>query len=104
MFIIFYLPFLILIILTSYYLIYQNQLNNELLFYLLINFIFLITTPLYYYFLKSITYTLITSLSLNIFSFILNLKIKSKFNKTLLAFIIYFISTLIISYYLIFTL
>ena len=101
MFTLFCIPFILLIIIVSYYFIYQNNLNHDLLFYILINFIFLIILPLYYFYFKSFTYSIIISVFLCLSALLLNLKAKEILRKNKLLIISYFIFTILIIFHLI---
>ena len=61
---IFYLTFILLIFIVTYYFIYLENLNHDNLFYIILNFIFLIILPLYYLYFEDLTYSLIISFML----------------------------------------
>lgn len=89
----FYFTFLFLIFLVSYYFIHKNKLNNDNLFTIILNFIFLIILPLYFSYFKDIFLSLIISVLLFISALFLNLKIKDEFHETKIAPLIYFLIT-----------
>lgn len=93
---IFYLTFIILIFIVTYYFIYLENINHDNLFYIILNFLFLIILPLYYLHFNDLIYSLIISIMLFISSFILNLKIKEIFHEVKTFPLIYFILTAII--------
>ncbi len=93
---IFYLTFIILIFIVTYYFIYLENINHDNLFYIILNFLFLIILPLYYLRFNDLIYSLIISIMLFISSFILNLKIKEIFHEVKTFPLIYFILTAII--------
>lgn len=76
----FYLTFISLIFITTYYFIYLENLNHNNLFYIILNFLFIIILPIYYYYFEDLIYSLIINIILSITSFILNLEIKKIFN------------------------
>ena len=92
----FYLTFIILIFIVIYYFIYKENINHDNLFYIIINFIFLIITPLYYSYFNDLTYSLIISIMQFISAFFLNLKIKEIFHEVKIFPLIYFLSTALI--------
>lgn len=94
--IIFYLTFIYLIYLVTYYFIYLDNMTYDYLFTTILNFIFLITLPLYYNYFKDNIYSLIFGIALVISSFSLNLQIKKIFHTNKIPFIIYFLSTSLI--------
>lgn len=87
----FYLTFIYLIFLVTYYFIYLEKLNNNNLFTIILNFIFLIILPIYYFHFKDINYSFVISIFLLISSFFLNLKIKEAFHTNKIPPLIYFI-------------
>ena len=89
----FYLTFILLILIVIYYFIYQENLNQDHLFYIILNFIFLIILPLYYFYFEDLIYSLIIGIMLFINSFILNLKIKEIFHQVNPSTLIYFLLT-----------
>ncbi len=94
---IFYLTFILLIFIVTYYFIYLENLNHDNLFYIILNFIFLIILPLYYLYFEDLTYSLIISFMLFISAFILNLKIKEIFHEVKIFPFIYFLTTSMIT-------
>lgn len=91
--ILFYLTFIYLIYLVTYYFIYLDHLTYDSLFAIILNFIFLITIPIYYSYFKDNIYSLIFGMSLVISAFYLNLQVKKIFRTTKIPFIIYFLIT-----------
>jgi len=91
--IIFYLTFIYLIYLITYYFIYLEHLTYDNLFTIILNFIFLIAIPLYYNYFKENIYSLVFGIALVISSFYLNLQVKKIFQITKIPFIIYFLIT-----------
>ena len=89
----FYLTFILLIFIITYYFIYQENLNHDNLFYIILNFIFLIILPLYYLYFEDLFYSFIISIMLFISAFILNLKIKEIFHEVKIFPLIYFLTT-----------
>ena len=89
----FYLTFILLIFVITYYFIYQENLNHDNLFYIILNFIFLIILPLYYLYFEDLFYSFIISIMLFISAFILNLKIKEIFHEVKIFPLIYFLTT-----------
>jgi len=67
--IIFYLTFIYLIILVTYYFIYLDHITYDYLFTIILNFVFLITLQLYFNYFKDNLYSLIFSIALIISSF-----------------------------------
>ena len=94
---IFYLTFILLIFIVTYYFIYLENLNHDNLFYIILNFIFLIILPLYYLYFEDLTYSLIISFMLFISAFILNLKIKEIFHEVKIFPFIYFLTSSMIT-------
>jgi len=88
-----YLTFLCLIFIISYYFIYYENINNDTLLTIIINLIFFMILPLYYFHFKDNLYSIFFSLALLISSFFLNLKIKELFHKNKILPILYFILT-----------
>ena len=72
----FYLTFILLIFVITYYFIYQENLNHDNLFYIILNFIFLIILPLYYLYFEDLFYSFIISIMLFISAFILHFYLK----------------------------
>ena len=100
--IIFYLTFVYLIFIVSYDFIYKKNLNKDNLFTIIINFIFLIILPLYYFYFEDMIYSILISTILLISSFFLNLKAKESFKKIKLSTLFYYLLTsLILSYIII---
>jgi len=91
--IIFYLTFIYLIILVTYYFIYLDHITYDYLFTIILNFVFLITLQLYFNYFKDNLYSLIFSIALIISSFNLNLQVKKIFHTNKIPFIIYFLIT-----------
>ena len=89
----FYLTFILLILIVIYYFIYQENLNQDHLFYIILNFIFLIILPLYYFYFEDLIYSLIIGIMLFINSFILNLKIKEIVHQVKIFPFLYFLLT-----------
>ena len=87
--------FICLLFNTIYYFLYQNKLNLDNLFIIILNFIFISILPLYYFHFDSIIYSLITSFCLFLTSFFLNLQIKELFHKNKITLLIYFLLTLL---------
>ena len=90
---IFYLTFILLIFIVTYYFIYLENINHDNLFYIILNFIFLIILPLYYYYFNDHIYSFVISFMLFISSFFLNLKIKEIFHQVKIFTLIYFLIT-----------
>lgn len=88
---IFYLTFILLIFIVTYYFIYLENIDHDNLFYIILNFIFLIILPLYYFYFNDLIYSFIISIMLLISSFILNLKIKEIFHEVKIFPLIYFL-------------
>ena len=93
----FYLTFILLIFIVTYYFIYLENIDHDNLFYIILNFIFLIILPLYYLYFEDLLYSLIISFMLLISSFILNLKIKEIFHEVKIFPFIYFLITSLIT-------
>ena len=90
---IFYLTFILLIFIVTYYFIYKENINHDNLFYIILNFIFLIILPLYYYYFEDLIYSFFISIMLFISAFFLNLKIKEIFHEVKIFPLIYFLIT-----------
>lgn len=90
---IFYLTFILLIFIVTYYFIYLENMNHDHLFYIILNFIFLIILPLYYFYFNDYIYSFVISFMLFISSFLLNLKIKEIFHQVKIFPFIYFLIT-----------
>ena len=94
----FYLTFILLIFIVTYYFIYLENIDHDNLFYILLNFIFLIILPLYYLYFEDLLYSLVISFMLLISSFMLNLKIKEIFHEVkIFPFLYFLITSLIVS-------
>ena len=94
----FYLTFILLIFIVTYYFIYLENIDHDNLFYILLNFIFLIILPLYYLYFEDLLYSLVISSMLLISSFMLNLKIKEIFHEVkIFPFLYFLITSLIVS-------
>ena len=94
----FYLTFILLIFIVTYYFIYLENIDHDNLFYILLNFIFLIILPLYYLHFEDLLYSLVISSMLLISSFMLNLKIKEIFHEVkIFPFLYFLITSLIVS-------
>lgn len=81
MFYFIYIAFIFFICITIYKLIYQKLLDEDLLFYLLVNYLLNITTALFFGFYNSLIWAFFSSLALIIFATILYFKIGKAFNK-----------------------
>ena len=90
---IFYLTFILLIFIVTYYFIYKENINHDNLFYIILNFIFLIILPLYYFYFEDLIYSFFISIMLFISAFFLNLKIKEIFHEVKIFPLIYFLIT-----------
>ena len=90
---IFYLTFILLIFIVTYYFIYKENINHDNLFYIILNFIFLIILPLYYFYFEDLIYSFFISIMLFISAFFLNLKIKEIFHEVKVFPLIYFLIT-----------
>lgn len=90
---IFYLTFILLIFIVTYYFIYKENINHDNLFYIILNFIFLIILPLYYFYFEDLIYSFFISIMLFISAFFLNLNIKEIFHEVKIFPLIYFLIT-----------
>lgn len=90
---IFYLTFILLIFIVTYYFIYKENINHDNLFYIILNFIFLIILPLYYFYFEDLIYSFFISIMLFISAFFLNLKIKEIFHEVKIFPLIYILIT-----------
>ena len=94
--IVFYLTLSYLFFLIYYYFIRTNALNNDNLFAIILNIIFLCILPIYSCFFKSYFYSLIFSLSLLLSAFYLNIKKKKTFHTIEIPPLIYYFITCLI--------
>lgn len=101
--IVFYLTFIYLFIIVYYYFIYLKNMDNDNLFAILINIIFLCILPIYYCFFKSISYSIVFGLCLLISAYYLNIRIEKTFHTIIIAPLIYYFITCIIFGFIIFS-
>lgn len=95
----FYLTLIYLICLVFYYIIYQNNINNDLLFTAIVNFIFITILPIYYFHFKDINYSFIISILLWLSSLEFNINIKNyTHNIEIYPFIYYLLTCLILGF------
>lgn len=94
--IVFYLTLIYLFFIIFYYFIYLENMNNDNLFAILLNIIFLITLPIYYYFFKSISYSIFFGLCLLASAYYLNIRIEKTFHTILVTPLLYYFMTCII--------
>lgn len=100
--IVFYLTFIYLFIITYYYFIYLKNMNNDNLFAIIINIIFLSVLPIYYCFFQSFSYSIVFSLCLLISAYYLNIRVEKTFHSILIAPLLYYFMTCIIFGFVIF--
>lgn len=94
--IIFYLTFIYLFFLICYYFIYPNNINNDNLFAIILNVIFLCVLPIYYCLFKNNMYSLLFSLCLLVSAFYLNIRIEKYFHSIAIPPLIYYFITCLI--------
>ncbi len=95
--------FILLIFIVCYYFIYLDYLSLDTSFIVFVNFIFLLTLPLYYFYFKDLIYSSIISFLLFISAIGLNLKIKKLMHTVKLLPIIYLIIVSYINGYFLFS-
>lgn len=93
---VFYLTLIYLFIIVFYYFIYLKNINNDNLFAIILNIIFLNILPIYFNFFQSFGYSIIFGLALLASSFYLNIRAEKTFNSILIAPLIYYFMTCII--------
>lgn len=97
----FYLTLIFLICIVCYYVIYLNIYDHDILFTVILNFIFLSVLPIYYFYFEDLIYSLIFGFLLWFSSYKLNLEIKEGLNKlALYPLLYYFLTSFILGFIL----
>lgn len=94
--IVFYLTLIYLFFIIFYYFIYLDNINNDNLFAIILNIIFLSVIPIYFCFFNSFIYSLTFSICLLISSFYLNIRIEKTFHSLKIIPLIYYFLTCLI--------
>lgn len=92
----FLISIFILIYIIYKYFIKTNSINNDNLFIIILNIIFLSIYPIYYYYFKDNLYTFLINIILIVLSLLLNIKTKEVSNSKILPIIYLLINILMI--------